>query len=168
VLAALIELHEEGMELTSENVARKANETDDEVEALSAEKVGRLTKRLGFTKERVGKSRQRLIVWDENRIGKLIASYGLQMSLPLPREKPSEPSLLSALASNQADSSKESFTNRPPYCPPNSEAVPRVTADSADGADSSLDKGEQDSLLPGTGMSIRQVLDIWDEQVDRP
>ncbi len=95
VLAALIELHEESKDLTSENVARKANEADDEVEALSAEKVGRLTKRLGFAKERVGKSRQRLIVWDEIRISKLIASYGLQMALPLPREKPSEPSLLS-------------------------------------------------------------------------
>ena len=127
VLAALMELHEEGKELTSDNVAKKANETDDEVEQLSAEKVGRMTKRLGFAKERTGKFRQRLICWDEDRITKLIGSYGLQMALPLSTEKPSEPSLLSALASNQADSNKKGTEYCPPYCPPVSEASPRVT-----------------------------------------
>jgi hypothetical protein len=130
VLAALMELHEEGRELTSDNVAKKANETDDEVETLSAEKVGRMTKRLGFAKERTGKSRQRLICWDENRITKLIGSYGLQMALPLSPEKPSEPSLLSALATNPADSSKKGATYCPPYCPPKPEAGSSVVADS--------------------------------------
>ncbi|MCF7634605.1 MAG: DNA primase [Dehalococcoides mccartyi] len=130
VLAALMELHEEGKELTSENVAKKANETDDEVEQLSAEKVGRMTKRLGFAKERTGKSRQRLICWDENRVTKLIGSYGLQMVLPLSQEKPSEPSLLSALASKPADSSKTSSIYCPPYCPPKTEADSSVGADS--------------------------------------
>jgi hypothetical protein len=144
VLAALMELHEEGKELTSENVAKKANETDDEVETLSAEKVGRMTKRLGFAKERTGKSRQRLICWDAGRITKLVGSYGLQMALPLSTEKPSEPSLLSALATNQADSSKEGAAYCPPYCPPISEAGPRVTADRADGADSSLETAKHD------------------------
>ena len=144
VLAALMELHEEGKELTSENVAKKANETDDEVEQLSAEKVGRMTKRLGFAKERTGKSRQRLICWDAGRITKLVGSYGLQMALPLSTEKPSEPSLLSALATNPADSSKEGAAYCPPYCPPISEAEPRVTADRADGADSSLETAKHD------------------------
>jgi hypothetical protein len=130
VLAALMELHEEGRELTSDNVAKKANETDDEVETLSAEKVGRMTKRLGFAKERTGKSRQRLICWDENRITKLIGSYGLQMALPLSPEKPSEPSLLSALATNPADSNKKSAAYCPPYCPPKTEADSSVGADS--------------------------------------
>jgi hypothetical protein len=130
VLAALMELHEEGKELTSENVAKKANETDDEVEQLSAEKVGRMTKRLGFAKERIGKSRQRLICWDETRVTKLIGSYGLQMALPLSQEKPSEPSLLSALASNPADSSKKGSLYCPPYCPPATEANSGVGADS--------------------------------------
>lgn len=130
ILAALIDLREEGKELTSENVAKKANETDDEVEQLSAEKVGRMTKRLGFAKERVGKSRQRLICWDETRITKLIGSYGLQMALPLSVEKPSEPSLLSALATNPADSNKDSSVIRPPYCPPTAEANSSVEADS--------------------------------------
>ncbi|MDP4280395.1 MAG: DUF3854 domain-containing protein [Dehalococcoides mccartyi] len=130
VLAALMELHEEGKELTSENVARKANETDDEVEQLSAEKVGRMTKRLGFAKERTGKSRQRLICWDESRVTKLIGSYGLQMALPLSQEKPSEPSLLSALASKRADSSKAGSVYCPPYCPPKTEADSSVGADS--------------------------------------
>jgi hypothetical protein len=139
VLAALMDLHEEGKELTSDNVARKANETDDEVEQLSAEKVGRMTKRLGFAKERTGKFRQRLICWDAARIAKLIGSYGLQMALPLSTEKLSEPSLLSALVSNPADSSKDAPVYRPPYCPPTSEAEPRVTADGADRADSSLE-----------------------------
>ncbi|AII57387.1 DUF3854 domain-containing protein [Dehalococcoides mccartyi] len=130
VLAALIELREEGKELTSENVAKKANESDDEVEQLSPEKVGRLTKRLGFAKERIGKSRQRLICWDDTRITKLIGSYGLQMALPLSTEKPSEPSLLSASDTKSADSNKAISIYRPPYCPPNSEANSSVVADS--------------------------------------
>ncbi|AMU85954.1 DUF3854 domain-containing protein [Dehalococcoides mccartyi] len=130
VLAALIELHEEGKELTSDAVAKKANETDDEVEQLSAEKVGRLTKKLGFAKERMGKSRQRLICWDETRVTKIVSSYGLQMALPLSPEKPSEPSLLSALASNPADSNKEGLKYCPPYCPPKTEADTSVGADS--------------------------------------
>ncbi|MBA2084655.1 hypothetical protein DMTZ50_0460 [Dehalococcoides mccartyi] len=130
VLAALIELHEEGKELTSDNVAKKANETDDEVEQLSAEKVGRLTKKLGFAKERTGKSRQRLICWDETRVTKIVSSYGLQMALPLSPEKPSVPSVLSALASKPADSNKESSRYCPPYCPPKTEADPGVAADS--------------------------------------
>jgi hypothetical protein len=150
VLAALIELHEEGKELTSENVARKANETDEEVEQLSDEKVGRLTKKLGFAKERTGKSRQRLICWDETRISRIVSSYGLQMALPLSAEKPSEPSLLSALASNQADSNQGDSGYRPPYCPPFSEAGSRVAADRADGADSSLETaGHDDTLRAG-------------------
>jgi hypothetical protein len=126
----LIELHEEGKDLTSDNVAKKANETDDEVEQLSAEKVGRLTKKLGFAKERTGKSRQRLICWDETRVTKIVSSYGLQMALPLSPEKPSEPSVLSALASNPADSSKDGSKYCPPYCPPKTEADPIVGADS--------------------------------------
>ncbi|AGG05904.1 DUF3854 domain-containing protein [Dehalococcoides mccartyi] len=130
VLAALIELHEEGKELTSDNVAKKANDTDDEVEQLSAEKVGRLTKKLGFAKERIGKSRQRLICWDETRVTKIVSSYGLQMALPLSQEKPSEPSVLSALASNPADSNREASKYCPPYCPPKTEADPSVGADS--------------------------------------
>jgi hypothetical protein len=130
VLAALIELHEEGKELTSDAVAKKANETDDEVEQLSAEKVGRLTKKLGFAKERMGKSRQRLICWDETRVTKIVSSYGLQMALPLSPEKPSEPSVLSALASNPADSNRESSKYCPPYCPPKTEAGASVGADS--------------------------------------
>ena len=110
--------------------AKKANETDDEVEQLSAEKVGRLTKKLGFAKERTGKSRQRLICWDETRVTKIVSSYGLQMALPLSPEKPSEPSVLSALASKQADSNKEGSKYCPPYCPPKTEADPSVRADS--------------------------------------
>jgi len=89
-----------------------------------------MTKRLGFAKERIGKSRQRLICWDETRVTKLIGSYGLQMALPLSQEKPSEPSLLSALATKQADSNKGGSVYRPPYCPPKTEADSSVGADS--------------------------------------
>lgn len=157
VLEALIELHQEGEELTSENVAKKANETDDEVEPLSAEKVGRLTKRLGFAKERVGKSRQRLICWDEARIGRVVSSYGLQMALPLSRPEPSEPSLLSAPASNQADSNKAEHEYRPPYCPPNTEAESRVTADGTDGADSRADMEKDDGCQSKSGREDKEA-----------
>jgi len=52
------------------------------------------------------------------------------MAFPLSQEKPSVPSLLSALASNQADSSKEGSVYCPPYCPPKTEADASVGADS--------------------------------------
>ena len=58
------------------------------------------------------------------------ASDGLQMDLPLSQEEPSAPSLLSALASNQADSSKKASVYCPPYCPPKTEADSSVGADS--------------------------------------
>jgi hypothetical protein len=58
------------------------------------------------------------------------SSDGLQMTPPLSQEKPSAPSLLSALASNQADSSKEGSVYCPPYCPPKTEADSGVGADS--------------------------------------
>ncbi|MDD4859750.1 MAG: DUF3854 domain-containing protein, partial [Dehalococcoidales bacterium] len=51
VLEALTELHEEGVDLTADAVAHKANEIGEEGEVLNAEKVGRLTKKLGLTKE---------------------------------------------------------------------------------------------------------------------
>ncbi len=92
VLAAIIELHGEGAELTIRNITDKVNEMDNDAPALTSEKVGWMTKKLGFGKERTSKSR--FIRWDENRVRQLASLYGLAQT-PLSQEKPSQPSLLS-------------------------------------------------------------------------
>ncbi|MFQ5826675.1 MAG: hypothetical protein ACE5IA_04875, partial [Dehalococcoidia bacterium] len=192
VLAAVIELHEEEQELSSKNIANRANEMDEEAAELSAEKVGRLTKRLGFAKDRVGKGRQRLIRWDGERVERLVSMYGLKHARPLSPEKLSQPSLLSALASKPADSSLVSepycppaeaespsgadsiekgpsyCPPSPPYCPPSPEAGHTRGADSTDGADGSGgDKGREESeemLFHALGTTVEQAMAIWAEE----
>lgn len=79
VLAAIIELHAEGTALTSQHIAEHISQTDEEAADLSADKVGRVTKKLGFIKERVGKERQHVLRWDEERSKKLVSLYGLKL-----------------------------------------------------------------------------------------
>ena len=172
VLAALIELYEEGGELTSANIAEKVNQSNEEGAEMSAEKVGRVSKNLGFTKDRVGKSRQRIIRWDDDRVTRLAFTYGLKFHSPTSCQKPSQPPLLSASALKGADSIEDNFTNRPPYCPPTSEAIPTNRADTADRADSIYkDKGnaeDNECMTPNQreishliGMGVEQALNIW-------
>ena len=92
VLAAIIELHGEGTELSIRNITDKVNEMDNDAPALTSEKVGWMTRKLGFEKERTSKSR--FIRWDEDRVRQLSSLYGLAQP-PTSQEKPSQPSLLS-------------------------------------------------------------------------
>jgi len=96
VLSAMIDLHEEGTELTSKYIADQINQADNETKEITAERVGQVVKKLGFIKERSGKTRQRLIRWDEARASRLAPTYGLRLNPPSPLANPSDPSDLSA------------------------------------------------------------------------
>ncbi|MBN2238816.1 MAG: DUF3854 domain-containing protein [Dehalococcoidales bacterium] len=161
VLATIIELHEEGIELTSQNIAEKINEDDEEVTDLSADKVGRITKKLGFIKERVGKERTRILRWDEERISKLVTLYGLKTLSPLSLGKAVNVSLVSAIDSKEADTIKPGLSKCPPKCPPESEAGSGVEADTKDGADTFLDKEGNSHYLPGTDITIDEAISMW-------
>ncbi len=103
VLAAMIELQGEGEQLSSTNIAAKIKEMDEEAPLLNAEKVGWLTRKLGFEKQRLHGGR-RVTRWDEPRIARLILLYGLSLNPSISQEKPSQPSLLSPLALESGDS----------------------------------------------------------------
>lgn len=109
VLAAIIELHGEGTELSIRNITDKVNEMDNDAPALTSEKVGWMTRKLGFEKERTSKSR--FIRWDEDRVRQLSSLYGLAQP-PISQEKPSQPSLLS-LSDRKGNDGVESL-GKPP------------------------------------------------------
>jgi len=88
VLAAIIELHQEEQELSSKTIADKATAMDEEAPALNSEKVGWLTRQLGFRKDKGGSSRRRVICWDQERVERLVRQYGLKLNVPVPQEKP--------------------------------------------------------------------------------
>jgi len=161
VLAAMIDLHDEGAELTSQSIADRINETDEEAKDLSAEKVGRITKKLGFIKDRVGKERQRIIRWDEERVTRMASLYGLRLRPSLSPPEPSQPSLLSASASEMADSIATKPEGCPQNRPPSEEGKSTLRADGMDGADSILEKKNHDRYIPGLAMTVQQAVSIW-------
>ncbi|MBI4186288.1 MAG: DUF3854 domain-containing protein [Chloroflexi bacterium] len=163
VLAAIVELHDEGTALTSQNIAEHISQTDDEAADLSADKVGRVTKKLGFIKERVGKERQRILRWDEERVNKLASLYGLQHQPSVSPPEVVKVSLVSAPDTKQADTIELGLAKCPPKCPPNSEAGPDVTADTKDTSDTILDTENHDRYLPWLGMTVEDALSIWQE-----
>jgi hypothetical protein len=92
VLAAIIELHKEGEEISSKTIAEKANQMDEEAPPLVAEKIGWVTKRLGLEKTRVPGCGRRVIVWEEEKMKHLAIRYGLTFDNALSSENPSQPS----------------------------------------------------------------------------
>jgi len=164
VLAAVVELHAEDTNLTSQNIADHISQTDDEAADLSADKVGRITKKLGFIKERVGKERQRILRWDEDRVKKLVSLYGLKLQPSLSPPEVVKVSLVSATDTKQADTTTPDLSECPPKCPPNSEAGPDVKADTRDGADTILDKENHVVVLPELGMTVDKALELWTEE----
>jgi len=163
VLATIVELHAEGANLTSQNIADRISQEDDEAADLSADKVGKITKKLGFIKERVGKERQRILRWDEERIKKLASLYGFKLQPSLSPPEVVKVSLVSAPDTKPADTIDPDLVECPPMCPPNSEASPDVTADTMDGADTSFEMENRDRYLPELGMTVGQALSIWEE-----
>jgi len=167
VLMALLELHDEDQELSSQNIADRIAQSDADRE-INSRKVGWLIKKLGLVKERVGKSRQRIIRWDQDRIRRLSLTYGLAA----PLEKTPETSALSAPAMEMADDVDLAKKDCPPERPPDAEASPDVTADEADIAGNlgkymrtTLDPMEQetDPLEYFLHMTREQIVAIWEE-----
>jgi len=172
VLMALLELHDEDQELSSQNIADRIAQSDEDSE-INSRKVGWIIKKLGLVKERVGKNRQRIIRWDQNRVQRLSLTYGLAA----PREKTSETSALSAPAMERADDVDLVAKDCPPERPPNSEASPDVRADEADIADNLCEdmRTALDPIEPIAGqetnpledflhMTREQIVDIWEEE----
>jgi len=162
VLAAVIELHAEGFDLTSQNIADLIAQKEEEAADLTADKIGRITKKLGFIKDRVGKERQRILRWDEERVKKLTTLYGLKLHPLLTLPEVVKPSLVSAPDTNLADTSYTDPSMCPPKCPPNIEANPGVTADTRDGADTISGKKE-DRHVDERRMTVEDALRIWEE-----
>jgi hypothetical protein len=163
VLAAIIELHVEGIELTSQNIADRISQKEEDVSDLSADKVGRITKKLGFVKDRVGKERQRILRWDEDRVKRLTSIYGLKLQPSLSPPEVPQVSLVSAPDTETADTIDLDPVECPPMCPPDIEANPDVKADTMDGADTILEKGNHGRYLVELGMTVEQALGIWEE-----
>jgi hypothetical protein len=163
VLAAIIELYEEGTELTSQNIADHISQKEEDVSDLSADKVGRITKKLGFVKDRVGKERQRILRWEEDRVKRLTSLYGLKLKPFLSPPEVSQVSLVSAPDTETADTIDPAPVECPPMCPPDIEANPDVKADTMDGADTILEKGNHDRYLVELGMTVEQAVGIWEE-----
>lgn len=163
VLAAVVELHTEGVDLTSQNIADRIAQKEEDTSGLTADKVGRITKRLGFAKDRVGKERQRILRWDEERAKRLVSLYGIELEPSLSPPEVSNVSLVSAPDTEPADTIEQSTVKCPPKCPPDFEAGSGVTADTMDGADTILEKGNRDRYIPEVGMPVEQAIDIWEK-----
>jgi len=172
VLAAMLELHNEGQELNAQNIADKIAQGEGDSD-ITSRKVGWIVKRLGFIKERIGKARQRVIRWDEDRAHRLALTYGLATS----QGKTSKTSALPALAMEMADDVAEVVKGCPPKRPPVSEAKPACEADDADKADNlgrdmeevlevtkTRFKDDDDPVEKSLGMTREHALDIWTKE----
>jgi len=162
VLAAIIELHQEEKELSGKNIAVKVSEMDEDATTLTAQRVGRLTKKLGFDKDKNAVSRRTVICWDEPRVARLAASYGLSDIFPLSQEK-----------------TFESFETYAPNVEPASKVSTKVSEDDVKTFDKSFerevtsepkdmkvskvsveDRGKVD-VTEILGMPVEQALDVW-------
>lgn len=94
VLAAIIQLHEDGVVLTGSAVSQCVNEMDDDAD-MTATRAGLVAKRLGFTKKRIPKDGRHVVIWDEELALRLASQYGIVVS----PANPSHPSPVSPLAS---------------------------------------------------------------------
>jgi hypothetical protein len=147
VLAAMIELHQEGEQLSSSNIAERIKEMDEEAPLLTAEKVGWLTRKLGFEKERLTGG-HRVTRWDAERVAHLVTLYGLALNTSISQEKPSQPSLLSPLASKSSDSSSDGFEETPELSLKPSQYDPLSDSDGYDSSDGFLGDKENHTANP--------------------
>lgn len=157
VLAALIELHEEGCELSAKNIADRVAEMDDEAPTLTTQKVGWLTKKLGFEKEKDSSSRRHVIRWDADRVARRAAIYGLHNLLPISQQ-------------NSFDSFETFAPGTGPRAkefPKEFQALPNSFADfeakpkeMKEPKEFPGDK-EQNKIAQALGMSIEQALSTW-------
>ncbi|MFA5401151.1 MAG: hypothetical protein WC359_11955 [Dehalococcoidia bacterium] len=97
VLAAIIQLHEEGAVLTGSAVSQRVKELDDDAE-MSAIKSGLIAKRLGFVKRRIPKDGRHIVIWDEEIAIRLAVQYGISPPSSVSPDNLSPSSPLSPLA----------------------------------------------------------------------
>ena len=153
VLAAMIELHKQADELTSKSIADKANQLDEEAPALTSEKVGWVTRRLGIEKVRVAGSGRRIIRWDGVKMKRLATLHGLALEDSTSGEEPSQPSHLS-------------HPDVEPVCDSicdgsGAEEKPSQSFEAnCDGCDSS--EGFFRDTEEKLGMTVSQALSIWE------
>ncbi|AII59434.1 hypothetical protein X793_03535 [Dehalococcoides mccartyi CG4] len=158
VLAAIINLHKEGVEISSKMIAEKANQMDEEVPPLVAEKIGWQTKRLGLEKTRIPGCGRRVIVWEEEKIRHLAIRYGLSLDNALSSENPSQPSQPSRSGTEPAcEGSGEGLCDETEPSR-DSEAV----CESSDGCEGFFRDTEEK-----LGMTVEQAVAIW-EAAGRP
>ena len=98
VLAAIIQLHEEGVVLTGSAVSQRVKELDDDAE-MTAIKAGLIAKRLGFVKSRIPKDGRHIVVWNEELAIRLALQYGIPLFSSMSPDNLSPSSPLSPVAS---------------------------------------------------------------------
>ena len=98
VLAAIIQLHEEGVISTGTEIALRVNELDDDAE-MTAIRAGLISKRLGFLKHRLPGIGRHVVAWNEELAMRLASQFGLPLPGSLSPDNLSHPSHLSRLAS---------------------------------------------------------------------
>jgi len=171
VLAAIIELHKEGAEISSKTIAEKANQLDEEAPPLIAEKIGWQTKKLGLEKTRIPGCGRRVISWNEEKMRHLAMRYGLVLSLST--ENPSQPSQpsrpgteprcegLSEGVDENQEPSQLSHSNTKPLREgfPGDEVPSRDIEANCEGSDSC--EGFIKDTEERIGMTVERVLDIW-------
>jgi len=171
VLAAIIELHKEGEEISSKTIAEKANQLDEEAPPLIAEKIGWQTKRLGLEKTRIPGCGRRVISWNEEKMRHLAIRYGLLLSLstenPSQPSQPSRPGMeprceglsegVDEVPKPSQVSVSESVQIREGF--PGDEESSRDFEANCEGSDSC--EGFIKDTEERIGMTVEQVLDIW-------
>ena len=161
VLVAIIELHSEGEELSAKSIAGRVSELDDEAPELTAQKVGRLTAKLGFEKRKDPASRRALICWDEERVARLVSVYGLHNLATLSQQKTFEcfETFAPAMEPDSKVSSKDSTAPAETFA---KTFALKATFEPKDTKVSKVSLEDREhELSQALGMSIYQALDVW-------
>lgn len=158
VLAALIELHEEGVELSAKNIADKVSEMDDDAPTLTTQKVGWLTKKLGLEKDKDSSSRRHVIRWDAERIARQAAIYGLNDMFPISQQNYFESfeTFAPDTDSRVKEFPKEFQAGQNSFA--SSEAE---TKEPKESKEFSEDRAEA-RVLPVLSMTLKQAVAIWE------
>jgi hypothetical protein len=161
VLAAILELHEEGEQLSVKAIAEKITEMDEDAPILTTQKIGWLTKKLGLRKEKDGSSRRQIIHWDETRMVREAQIHGLQCSLPLSQKNTFEsfdtftPGVDSGTKDSPKDVTHNLRANENSFA--DSEAKPKQSKESKEFSE---DKGKTASHET-IGMSFEEAIALW-------
>jgi hypothetical protein len=161
VLAAMMELYAEGEELSGKNIADKVSQLDEDAPSLSPEKIGWLTKKLGFIKGKDPSTRRTVVCWDDERVNRLASVYGLTNLTPMSQKEPFEPFepfVPNRTPDTKGFEDKEIPFEKPFVCKPVSEAK------GLKGSKGFVRYMEQDEISKALGMTVEDALDIWTKE----